>query len=70
MPRDVAAAHCSNQHEPVLWRTWFDYSYCLAPNIKLKGVWVALRKLLNPPAETTSRSFFSPAWAPKARPTS
>jgi hypothetical protein len=46
------------------------YFYGRASNIKLNGVWVALRKWLKPPAETTSRSRCSPACAPKAKPTS
>jgi hypothetical protein len=44
--------------------------YNLASNIKLNGVCVALRKRLKPPAAITSPSRFSPACAPKARPTS
>ena len=44
--------------------------YGRASNIRLKGVCVALRKWLKPPAETTSRSRCSPACAPRASPTS
>ena len=41
-----------------------------ASKTRLKGVWVARRKRLNPPVVTTSRMRFSPAWAPRAAPTS
>src|SRR6266850_1122793 len=41
-----------------------------ASKIKLNGVCVARRNWEKPPAVTTSRSRFSPAWAPSAKPTS
>ncbi len=41
-----------------------------ASNTRLKGVSVARRKRLKPPAATTSPIRASPAWAPRARPTS
>src|SRR5207248_6712865 len=41
-----------------------------ASRIMLKGVSVARRKRLKPPALATSRNLASPAWAPSARPTS
>ena len=47
-----------------------DFRYSVASKIKLNGVCVARRKCLNPPAEITSLSRFSPACAPKASPTS
>ena len=45
-------------------------SHNFASNIKLNGVSVALRKRLKPPAAITSPSRFSPACAPRAKPTS
>jgi len=42
----------------------------LASRTKLNGVAVARRKREKPPARTTSRSRASPAWAPRANPTS
>ena len=41
-----------------------------ASRTRLNGVAVARRKRVNPPAITTSRSRASPAWAPRANPTS
>jgi len=48
----------------------FDRFHGLASNTRLKGVSVARRKRVNPPAVTTSRNLASPACAPRARPTS
>src|SRR5439155_1717897 len=44
--------------------------YGRASSTRLKGVSVARRKRVKPPAVTTSRSLASPACAPSARPTS
>ena len=48
----------------------FPPSYGRASKTKLNGVSVARRKRVNPPAVTTSRKRASPAWLPKASPTS
>jgi hypothetical protein len=45
-------------------------SHGFASMIKLNGVLVAVRKRLKPAEVTTSRSRFSPAWAPSPKPTS
>lgn len=45
-------------------------AYGLASRTKLNGVSVALLNLENPPAVMTSPRRFSPAWAPKPKPTS
>ena len=44
--------------------------YGRASKIRLNGVCVARRNLVNPPDVTTSRKRFSPACAPSASPTS
>jgi hypothetical protein len=44
--------------------------YGRASRMRLKGVAVARRKRVNPPASTTSRKRASPACAPSPRPTS
>lgn len=54
---------------PSIWGI-LNWGYTLASSIKLNGVSVALLKRVKPPEVATSRSRFSPAWAPRARPTS
>ena len=44
--------------------------YGLTSNTRLKGVSVARRKRVKPAFSATSRSLASPAWAPRAKPTS
>ena len=45
-------------------------AHALASMMRFIGVWAARRKWRNPASSKMARSFASPAWAPRAAPTS
>src|SRR3954452_11758180 len=69
--RDPAHARAAAPHQPIAGLDRGRGSaHALASMMRFIGVWAARRKWRKPASSKVARSFASPAWAPRAAPTS